>query len=112
MNKKRSSCTTCEPSTSLCEKVVKKHLGLNAVAVHVFLDSVCRYHCKMKSLPCLCFIPEDLHLVAKTLVVFAVDGELVDGVFHLTDVDYTVSSVNQKVYLGTAFAFLTFAEPG
>ena len=66
----------------------------------------------MECLSGSCLIPEDLYLVAETLVIFAVDGELVDGVFHLTDVDYTVSSVNQKVYLGTAFAFLTFAEPG
>ena len=96
----------------LCEQVVKYHLGLDAVAVHVSLYTVCRYHRQMKRLPRLCLIPEDLYLVAKNFVIFAVDGELVDGVFHLTYVDDAVSSVNQEVYLGTAFAFSPFAEPG
>ena len=66
----------------------------------------------MECLSGSCLIPEDLYLVAETLVIFAVDGELVDGVFHLTDVDDAVSSVDQEVYLGTAFAFSPFAEPG
>ena len=62
----------------LCEQVVKYHLGLDAVAVHVSLYTVCRYHRQVKGLPGLRLIPEDLYLVSKTLVVFAVDGELVD----------------------------------
>ena len=66
----------------------------------------------MECLTGTCLIPEDLYLVAETLVIFAVDGELVDGVFHLTNVDYAVSSIYQKIYLGTAFTFHTFAEPG
>ena len=96
----------------LCEQVVKYHLGLDAVAVHVSLYTVCRYHRQMKRLPRLCLIPEDLYLVAKNFVIFAVDGELVDGVFHFTYIDYVVSSVNQQVYLGAAFTILSFTEPG
>lgn len=52
-------------------------LETDAVAVHVFLNTVCCYHRQMKCLPCFCFIPEDLYFVAKTLIIFAIDGELV-----------------------------------
>ena len=62
----------------------------------------------MQGTPAFRFFSKRTQFMAQILVISSINGEIILTEFHFTNIDDTVGSVNNHIYLRTIFLFLLF----
>ena len=83
------------------KQVIQPYFAMYIPAIHVSLDSVCRYESLMQGLTGLCGRAETFCSLTQMFVILFCDFELSLREFHLTEIDGLVTSVNQQINLPT-----------